>query len=422
MTRYQVAYSRMALAAIALAVVACGASTEPKTGGAPDELKALPRALTAAEQRVSSSGNDFAFALFQKVNAAQRDSNVFISPVSASMALGMTMNGAANRTYDQMRAALQFGDASQQQINDGYKGLIALLGSLDASTTFGLANSIWYDQTYPFTQSFLDVGRSYFDAEIRPMDFASPSTPTTINNWVSDKTQGKIPTIVDRIDPGLVMLLINAIYFKGSWRSRFDPAQTRDAEFHAAGGLMQTGKFMHHPAGTAIKVIASEDYDMAELPYGNGAWAMTIVLPHPDKDVETVAASLDRNRWDLLTTHLQESGNTELFLPKFKLGYERLLNDDLKALGMTDAFGTADFSRMSSRNDLYIEFVKQKTFVDVNEEGTEAAAVTAVGIAVTSAGPPPAVFRVDRPFIFAIRERLTGTILFMGKIVRLPTA
>lgn len=400
-------------------LAACGTSTDPRTGDVPAELKALPRALTAPEQQVVSSANDFAFALFKKVSGAQRDSNVFISPVSASMALGMTMNGAANQTFDQMRSALSFGSASQQSINDGYKGLIGLLRGLDASTTFQLANSIWYRQEFPFEQSFLETGRSYFDAEIRGMDFASPTALPTINGWVSDHTNGKIPKILDAITDDQVMFLINAIYFKGSWRNRFDPAQTRDAPFHAAGGVTQTAKLMHRAGDQKLLIGGNADYQFAELPYGNGAWAMTIVLPSEGKDVEAIAQSLDAAAWASITSGLHERTGVDVYLPKFRLEYTRTLNDDLKALGMIDAFAAADFTRMSASRglDLYIQFVKQKTFVDVNEEGTEAAAATAVGIGLTSASPN---FVVDRPFIFAIRERLSGTILFMGKIVRIP--
>jgi serpin B len=239
----------------------------------------------------------------------------------------------------------------------------------------------------------------------------------TINNWVSAATASKIPTIIDAIDPSQMMLLINAIYFKGSWRQKFDAAQTTDAPFHAIGGD-QTVKLMHRTG--KMDYYSTTQFEAADLPYGNGTFTMTVLLPRPGVSVETVAASLATNTLVTVASSLQVS-MLDLYLPRFTLEWNRTLNDDLKALGMHDAFvpDGADFTRMSplGRN-LYIRFVKQKTFVDVNEEGTEAAAATTVGVSVTSA-PVVVPFRVDRPFIFVLRERLSGTIVFMGKIVRI---
>ena len=408
---------RAAFLTLALAAACGGASTEPGQGTQPTTLGALPRSLSVGEQKVIGAANDFSFALFKQLSAAQKDSNVFTSPLSASMALGMTMNGAATTTYDQMRATLGFGTAAESDVNQGYKSLIALLRGLDASVDVRVANSIWYRTGFPFNQSFLDAGRTYFDAQVGALDFTSASAVSTINAWVSTATAAKIPTIIDRIDSDQVMFLINAIYFKGSWRDKFDVAQTRDAPFHAVGGD-QTVKLMHRNA--KMRYFSATDYEVVDLPYGNSAYTMSVVLPRAGKSVETVAASLTPAAWSAATSGFHEA-LVDLYLPRFKLEWERALNDDLKALGMRQAFvaGGADFTRMSTSRgtDLYISIVKQKTYVDVNEEGTEAAAVTNVGIGVTSA-PVPVVFRVDRPFVFVIRERLTGTVMFMGKIVK----
>src|SRR5262245_12420260 len=230
-----------------LAITACSDSTVgPAGSGQSPARTALPRELTAAEHKVIDASNAFAFSLFARVNSAQRDSNVFLSPLSASMALGMTLNGAAGQTFDEMRSALQFGTASQQEINDGYKSLIALLSSLDPAVKMQIANAIWYQSNFPFNQSFLDVGKASFDAEIRGLNFADvPGSLTAINGWVSTKTNGKIPTILDSIDPDLVMFLVNAIYFNGSWRTKFDPALTTDAQFQPVTGAAQSVKLMH---------------------------------------------------------------------------------------------------------------------------------------------------------------------------------
>ena len=212
------------------------------------------------------------------------------------------------------------------------------------------------------------------------------------------------------------MFLINAIYFKGSWRDKFDRAETTDAAFHGIAGD-QPMKLMHRNGKT--RMLYATDYAAVDLAYGNSAFTMSVVLPHAGVNVSTVAASLTATSWATLAAQFRESSG-DVYLPRFKLEWERTLNGDLQSLGMHDAFvpDGADFTRMSPLGKkLYISIVKQKTYVDVNEEGTEAAAVTNVGISGTSAPPS---FRVDRPFIFVIRERLSGTIVFMGKIVRLP--
>ena len=404
----------MALAA------ACSSSTEPGSGTQPAPLENLPRQLTAGEQTLVSAANDFSFALFRQVTAANRDSNVFASPLSASMALGMTMNGAAGATYTQMRGALGFGSATDADINASYRSLITLLRGLDPTVEFRIANSIWYRSGFPFEQSFLDVSKASFDATVAGLDFSSPSAVSTINDWVNTATAAKIPKIIDQIDANQVMFLINAIYFKGSWRDNFDPAETKDDVFHGISGD-QSMRLMHRH-GT-MRFLFRPDLSAVDLPYGNSAYSMTVVLPQGGASVDQLAASLTTATWTTLTSQLHDF-TTDLWLPKLTLEWSRVLNDDLETLGMHDAFvpDGADFTRMSTTrgHSLYIDQVKQKTFLDINEVGTEAAAVTSVGVSVTSVTAPPPSLRVDRPFIFVIRERLSGTILFMGKIVRMP--
>jgi serpin B len=335
------------------------------------------------------------------------------------MALGMAMTGAAGTTYDEMRTTLGFGAAAtENEIGESYRSLITLLRGLDPGVDFRIANSIWYRSGFPVDAAFLDRGRSWFDARVSALDFGSPTAVPTINDWVGTATAGKIPTILDGIDDGQVMFLINAIYFKGSWRTRFDPSRTVAAPFHAAGGD-QSARLMHRE-GT-MRWLRTSDFEAIDLPYGNSAYSMTVVLPNPGRSVEEVAASLQGSAWSGWMAQFADA-EIELALPRFTLAWDRLLIPDLQALGMRAAFvdGGADFSRMSPLGrQLFISLVKQKTFVDVNEEGTEAAAVTNVGISVTSL-PLRRPFIVDRPFIFVLRERLSGTILFMGKIVRLP--
>ena len=384
-------------------------------------IAALPRALTSSEQKVIAASNRFAFDLFARLNATQPTSNVFVSPLSASMALGMTVNGAAGQTFDEMVSALRLTSATPQDINEGYRSLIQLLRGLDPLTEFRIANSIWYRNTFAFHESFLNDGKNYFDAEIRAVDFGNPATLETINDWVSTATNAKIPRILDAISPIHVMFLINAIYFNGQWQKRFDRAQTMDAPFHALDGTSAPVPLMSQ-AGT-LRYFAAPDYQAVDLYYGNSAFAMTVILPSPGKSVDGLAQTTSDGAWSELLGSFRET-DISLYLPRFRLEWERTLNDDLKALGMNLPFraGFADFSRMSpAGRDLFIDFVKQKTFVDVDEEGTEAAAATVVGIGVVSMPVRPEM-RVDRPFLFAIRERFSGTILFMGKVVKLLPA
>ena len=401
---------------IALAV-ACSGATEPRPQPSP-VLEALPRALSAGEQKIIAANNEFSFALFRQLGAAESDSNVFVSPLSASMALGMAMTGASGTTFDEMRATLGFGTTSESEIDQGYKSLITLLRGLDPGVDFRIANSIWTREGFPVTPAFLDAGRTWFDAQAASLDFASPTAVKSINDWVSTATAGKIPTILDQIKSDEVMFLINAIYFKGSWRAKFDPALTIDAPFHGIAGD-QPMKLMHRE-GT-IRYMQTPAFSAVDLPYGNSAYSMSVLLPNVGQSVDAVLASLRTDTWSAWTTQFQDA-ELDLHLPRLALTWERMLIPDLQALGMRAAFqaGGADFSRISPLGDrLFISTVKQKTYVNVNEEGTEAAAVTNVGISLTSA-PLRTQFRVDRPYVFVIRERLSGTILFLGAIRRMP--
>ena len=409
----------LSLAVILALAAACSGATEPDSNEPRPVLDALPRPLTAGEQRVIGAANDFSFALFRRLSAAQQNDNVFTSPLSASMALGMAMNGAAGTTYDEMRATLGFGTtATETEIGESYESLIALLRGLDPSVEFRIANSIWYRTGFPVHQRFLDEGRDWFDARVSALDFGSPAAVPTINDWVSTATAGKIPTILETIRDDQIMFLINAIYFKGSWRTKFDPARTIDAPFHAIDGD-QPAKLMFRD-GT-MRYLQTGDFQAVDLPYGNDAYAMTVVLPNEGRSIDAVASSLQSASWTQWMTQFRDV-EVDLHLPRFKLAWERGLIPDLESLGMRAAFvdGGADFTRLSpAGRQLFISVVKQKTYVDVNEEGTEVAAVTNVGISLTSM-PVRVPFRVDRPFIVVLRERLSGTILFMGKIVRMP--
>ena len=405
------------LSAVLLALAACG---DPPTGpsGRVEEITELPRGLSATEIQVIDASNRFAFDLLK--TASRPDSSLFLSPLSASMALGMTMNGAAGETWDQMREALGFGSLSEAEINASYQSLLELLVGLDPSVETAIANSVWSRQGFPVLTAFLDAVRESFDAEVAELDFANPDASARINGWVDDATRGRIEDIVPEVIPAdVVMYLINAIYFKGTWTFQFDRSDTTNEPFHLSNGSTQTVPLMTLQGDLPYR--ADDRSQAVDLPYGGRAFSMTVLLPRDGVSVDDLVSSLDAERWAEIADGFHET-EVELFLPRFRMAYERTLNDDLKALGMTHAFDErADFSRLSTNGGLSISAVKQKSWVDVNEEGTEAAAATVVEIIETSLPQIPVV-RVDRPFLFVIRERLSGTILFVGKIVAPPGA
>jgi serine protease inhibitor len=393
------------------------ACSDPPTGpggAAPDSLKVLPRALSEGEQQAIAASNRFAFDLFRSVNARFADTNLFISPLSASVALGMTLNGADGETFEGMRQALRIDETDRSRINAAYRDLIALLLELDPSVDMRIANAIWYRNTFPFHQTFFDTVSHYFGARVAGLDFGDPATVTRINAWVDTATASKITKVIDDISDEIVMLLMNAIYFKGSWRSQFDPAQTQNAPFATERGTSYSARMMH--LGEQEVALATLNGARAvDLPYGRAAFTMTAVLPPAGTDVDTFISTFDQSQWEAIVGALHQT-KAAVYLPKFRMEWKDNLNADLIAMGMENAFcqGCADFTLLSPvGRDLFISFVTQNTFVNVNEEGTEAAAVTTVGVRVTSA--PPSI-RFDRPFVFVIRERLSGTILFMGKV------
>ena len=296
---------------------------------------------------------------------------------------------------------------------------MAFVGGLDPEVRFDIANAIWARQGVPFHDAFFAAVGAAFDARVESRDFGDPATVAAINAWVEERTGGLIESIVDQLDPALVMLLVNAIYFDGAWTTRFDPADTRRQPFTRPDDStvqvdMMTLNDVEVPVG------GGEGFAAVELPYGGEAFSLIVAVPEGGGSARDLAASLDEAAWDAMTETLAVRELAVLGLPKFTLTYDAFLNDALRAMGMDVAFRPgADFTRMSPLGDqMCISFVRQKSFIEVDERGTRAAAVTAVGVGVTSL--PPSMI-VDRPFVFAIRERLSGTILFVG-LVEDPTA
>jgi serine protease inhibitor len=377
------------------------------------------RELTPAEKGLVEADNRFGLKLFKEVVFEEdTDKNIFISPLSVSMALGMTYNGADGSTEEAMRTTIELSDLTLEEINESYKSLIEYLVGLDPDVEFDIANSIWYYELYTFEEDFLDMCETYFNALVSGLDFNNPSAKDIINDWVSENTNGKIEEIVDNIGADIVMFLINAIYFKGTWTYEFDENLTHEDTFHLLDDSQVLCDMMEIEG--EFKYFNNSDFQIIELPYGSECFSMNIILPRPEKNIDSLISEFNQENWnqwiDSLSTH-----GVNLQLPKFTLEYEKLLNDVLSSLGMEVAFnpGLADFTKMyKGPYNLFISKVKHKTFVKVDEEGTEAAAATSVEMGITSVNP---FMRIDRPFIFAIRENYSGTILFIGKIVN-PTS
>ena len=362
--------------------------------------------------KLVDANNQFGFQLFSEIQKSQSDENVFISPISIAIALSMTYNGAAGKTQEAMAKTLNFEGMSLEEINQANQDLGILLNSLNPEIKLSIANSIWTKKGISFSPSFIKVNQDFYQSQVREIDFYDPESPKIINNWVKDKTEGKIDRIIEEFKPNLVMLLLNAIYFKADWEQPFSEDSTKNMPFYLANGTQK-----QHPIMFQLSeyfYYENQDFRAVSLPYKKGRVSMYVFLPNPGVGLEKFHQVLNQKNWEnWMEQFFLEKIN--LGLPKFKTEYEVSLNDVLKSLGMEIAFNdSADFSKMRpTPPKLYIDEVKHKTFVEVNEQGTEAAAVTSVGIGIRSG---PMEMLINRPFFFAIRDDESGTILFMGAI------
>ncbi|MFA5769055.1 MAG: serpin family protein [Bacteroidales bacterium] len=373
--------------------------------------------LTKTEQALSAEANRFAFDLFQQVNT--EDKNYFISPLSTSLALSMTANGTAGETAAQMKDVLGFEEFTYEQMNGFFKKMSAELKKADQLTELGIANSVWILEGFPVYEKFKDIVRTWYLAQIEELDFFSPTAIQTINDWCAAKTNGKIDEIIDEIPPSMVMYLINALYFKGTWTYSFDKAASYSDRFYGDDGSSPLTDFMIQTE--TFPYLDHELCQVAELPYGNEAFSMVLMLPKPGVHVDRMIKEfMNTQKWDIIARELKDSERKlTVSMPKFRFEYEKDLIPTLQAMGMIIPFmeGMADFSNMSPSGGLYIGLVKQKTYVEVNEEGTEAAAVTVVGVEKSAIEPDdPLPFYVNRSFVYVIKEKSTGIILFMGKM------
>jgi serine protease inhibitor len=420
----RVRWSLLAVIGLVLGAPGCDWITGGGEASPPAEITELPRALTQAEEAVLRGSTEFGLALLRQVVAEDPAETHVISPFSASVALGMALEGADGVTFEEMRATLGFADRGaetldRQAIGESYRDLLALLAEVDPAVSFQVANAVWHDLPWTPRPAFVQAMDANFSAPVTGLDFGDPGTPDAIDRWVSDATRGRIDGISPRPIPSdAVAYLVNALHFLGDWREAFDPDDTRDHLFREADGSTTPIRLMSRHG--KVRAGGWRGHTVVDLPYGGAAWSMTLVLPSAGVGLAGLVESLDAQGWGELVSNFSEV-QAQVAIPRFTLSWEGSLKNPLAAMGMQSLFNphTADLSRLFEGDArLVVTDVRQKTFLRVDERGTEAAAVTSVDVGVTSA-PPSFVF--DRPFLLAIRERLSGTLLFVGAMATAPT-
>lgn len=382
----------------------------------PDPIKIE---LRGSEAEMVKSDQQFAIEFFANVfneEAAELDKNFMISPLSLSMALAMTWNGADGETKAVMQKVLKLDGYTDQEVNEYYEKLREALLKTDPSTKLAIANSIWTNKNIKIKDDFIRLNNEYFNSTVESVDFSDANSVKLMNKWAADNTNNLIRHVLDKTNPNALMYLMNALYFKGIWTSEFNSRNTSSKPFYSEDGQTKNVDMMHQKS--SFNYNENQTMQIVELPYGNQAFSMIVLLPKEGNKLADVTQELQNsNSWGNLVSGLR-STQVDLYLPKFKTEYSRVLNDVLEKMGMGIAFepGAADFSRMTDA-DAFISFVEQFTYINTDEVGTEAAAVTVVGIEPTSYQPDrTATFNANRPFIYIIRENSTGSILFMGAV------
>jgi serine protease inhibitor len=402
------------------AVLAAGCSSEGNAEsvhedpqGKADQTVSTPSGNTAVD--LNKANQQFAFDIFRQINKEDKDANIFISPLSISTALSMAYQGAGGTTKDAMAKALGYSGISTEELNKSYRKLLNELKKADKKIDLNISNSIWIRDDVPVNDTFLKTNKKIFDAKAAAMDFSKDSTADTINKWISESTKGKIQKMIEPpIDSYVMMYLINAIYFKGQWQDKFDKDRTFSSVFNSGNG--KKADIMMMSRTDCVEYASGGSYRAVRLPYGSGRTAMYVILPDENVPMDEFIEALEPDFWDELNSSLRKTDDVILQIPRFKLEYGiKELKDSLSALGMGKAFSDdADFTGI--RENVYISSVMHKAVIEVNEEGSEAAGVTSVEFQLTSALSEQIKFIADRPFIFAIADHDTGTILFLGKL------
>ena len=372
----------------------------------------------AIDKEIVAANTRFALNIFKELAREDEGKNIFISPLSISTALSMAYNGAKGSTKDAMAETLEFWGLDLERVNQDILDLMGSLENADDSVKLSIGNSVWMDKVFEprVLPNFTQRMKTYFDGELYARPFDDPKTVDEINGWIKEQTNGKIDKMIDEIEPDLVMFLVNAIYFKGDWVTKFDKSKTHGGDFHLIDGTVVQTDFM---SADKFSYYSESDIIAARLPYGRDKIAMYVFMPIEDSSLDSFVENLSETSLNSSINKLSDSRDVVLQLPKFKMEYGiKRLNSALIKMGMGVAFEPyeANFRGIASVDpeNLYVAFVDHKAVIEVNEEGTEAAAATNIGIGLTSM-PPTITF--DRPFFYLIRDDRSGSILFMGKMV-----
>ena len=400
----------LVLLLIMIALLPAAAGCRPEAG------PALAAPANYVDPRLVEANTIFAFDLFHRLQKETPGGNLFVSPASVSLALAMTYNGADRDTATAMAKVLRFDQMGLGEINEAFADLRTILQNPDPKVELAIANSLWARQGKRFYDDFLQRNRDYYGAEVAELDFDRPDAAAMINRWVEHQTSGRITDLIEPpIDPLTVLFLINAIYFKADWTEPFDPERTREVSFSMPDGSSKEHPLMFREG--QFSCLEREEFQAVSLPYGKTQrLGMLVFLPDPEGSLESFYAGLTPEAWSAWMQQFRET-EAVIGLPRFKFEYEASLNDALKAMGMEIAFmaGAADLSKMKPVPPaMFIADVKHKTFVEVNEKGTEAAAATSVEVRDESA--PDFYMIMERPFFFSIVDHKTGSILFMGQV------
>ena len=398
-----------------LAFILTSISSCQKNDLEPDENKIIN--LDEKSAQLVEADNAFGIELFQTIRAESDEENLMISPLSVSVALAMAYNGADGETKTEMEEVLKLKGLTKEQINTSYKMLIEALQSLDEEVVFEIANAIFYADGFSVKPDFLSTHQNIYDAEVEALNFNNEASVDIINGWVSEKTKDKIEKIIDQLNPLDRMVLLNAIYFYGTWTNEFDKEGTHNLSFHKNDGTT-----LEVPMMTKLEKLPYKEntlFKAIKMPYGNGQYNMVILLPVSGNNSQDIIDVLTAANWKSWMGTFEMTDRVQITMPRFKYAFETQLKNVLKIMGMQKAFmpANADFSGISDE-DLYISEAIHKSYIDVNETGTEAAAVTGLVFTTTSIGdePPTVPFYVDRPFVYAITENDTDAILFIGEV------
>ena len=379
----------------------------------PEENERKSVSLTRSEQELVTANNDFAFNLFRVADA---QNSTILSPISITYALGMLNNGAAGETQAQINKVLGFGETGAEGINAFCKKMLTEAPNLDKSTKVLISNTIYMNQGYELKPLFVSKANDCYHAEPETRNFADGKTLDVINQWASDHTEKMIEKVLDKdsFDPSAISYLLNAIYFKGAWTEKFDKENTRDEAFKMETGEEKQLPIMHQEQ--EFYYAEDDDCQVLRLPYGNKAYSMTILLPKEGKTVRDLVKTLNKDTWE----RYQRIGSAivDVKLPRFESNTDLTLDKIMATLGMPNAFNPnlAEFPEFCNV-PTYIDMMKQVARIKVNEEGTEAAAVTVIFVKLVNAAPRRVSFHATRPFLYIISEQSTGAIFFIGQFM-----